>query len=234
MKSENLINLIWGIFFSIGLIFVIVGIIIGINVFNYENKVDTIGTIVDIYSHRSNRDTTHKVLVKYNANDKEYESILNSYSSSFYVGKEIDIYYDIDNPNKIGVKSLDYVFLIFPGLGAIFVIIGGTGIVVNISKKRMEKYLRKNGDIIHANYIETVLNTTYSVNGRHPYNIICEWNNIEDGKKYIFKSKNIWINPENIINERNIENFIVYIDLKNKKRYLVDIESITENVVDLT
>lgn len=234
MKIKNLNNLVWGIFFSFGLIFTVVGIIICIMIFNYDNKVDTVGIITDISAFRGNRNTKYQTLVKYNVEDKEYESVLNSYSSSFYVGKEIDIYYDRDNPNKIGVKSLDYVFLIFPGVGSIFVIIGGTGLVVNIHKKRIEKYLKQNGNIVYAKYLETILNTSYSVNGRHPYNIICEWDNIEDGKKYIFKSKNIWINPENIIKEKNIENFLVYIDLKNKKRYFVDIENLTENVVDLT
>lgn len=234
MKSKNLINLIWTVFFSFGLIFTIIGIIICMITFNYENKVDTVGTITDISIYRGNRNTKHQTLVKYSVDDKEYESMLNSYSSSFYVGKEIDIYYDRDNPNKIGVKTLDYVFLIFPSIGSIFVIIGGTGLIVNVHNKRVEKYLKQNGNVIYARYVESILNTSYSVNGRHPYNIICEWNNIEDGKKYIFKSKNIWVNPENIIKEKNIENFLVYIDLKNKKKYLVDIESLTENIVDLT
>lgn len=234
MKSKKLINLIWMLFFCLGMIFTIVGIVICINTFNYENKVDTVGTITDISIYRENRHTKHQILVKYNVDDKEYESMLNSYSSSFYVGKEIDIYYDRDNPNKIGVKSLDYIFLIFPGMGAIFVIIGGTGLIVNVHNKRVEKYLKQNGNVIYARYVETILNTSYSVNGMNPYNIICEWDNVEEGKKYIFKSKNIWINPENIIKEKNIENLPVYIDLKNKKKYLVDIESLTENIVDLT
>lgn len=41
-------------------------------------------------------------------------------------------------------------------------------------------------------YVETIVNSSYRVNGRHPYRIICEWNNPLDSKKYIFKSKNIW------------------------------------------
>lgn len=40
------------------------------------------------------------------------------------------------------------------------------------------------------------------VNGRNPYNIICEWNNPLNGEKYKFKSKNIWKNPERIIEEK--------------------------------
>ena len=233
MKENKLENLIWIILASIGAIFVIIGLVVFGSVFNYENKVDSVGTITEILSYRStNHNINHEVYVSYTVEGKEYKSRLNSYSSSFYEGKEIDIYYDKDNPNKIGVKSLDLLFLIFPGIGLIFLIIGGTGILVKINKKKSEENLKENGKLIYANYVETVLNTSYRVNGKCPYNIICEWNNTLDNKKYIFKSKNIWINPEKIIKEKDIKQFTVYID-NDRKKYVIDVDILTENVVDL-
>ena len=218
---------------SIGELFVIIGLVVFGSVFNYENKVDSVGTITEILSYRStNHNINHEVYVSYTVEGKEYKSRLNSYSSSFYEGKEIDIYYDKDNPNKIGVKSLDLLFLIFPGIGLIFLIIGGTGILVKINKKKSEENLKENGKLIYANYVETVLNTSYRVNGKCPYNIICEWNDTLDNKKYIFKSKNIWINPEKIIKEKDIKQFTVYID-NDRKKYVIDVDILTENVVDL-
>ena len=140
MKENKLENLIWIILASIGAIFVIIGLVVFGSVFNYENKVDSVGTITEILSYRStNHNINHEVYVSYTVEGKEYKSRLNSYSSSFYEGKEIDIYYDKDNPNKIGVKSLDLLFLIFPGIGLIFLIIGGTGILVKINKKKSKK-----------------------------------------------------------------------------------------------
>ena len=234
MKESKLENLIWIIFASIGITFVIIGLVLFGNIFNYADKVDTIGIITKISSYGStDNDINYKVYVSYIVDGKEYESMLNGYSSSFYEGKEINIYYDKNNPSKIGVKSLDLLFLIFPVTGLIFLIIGTTGILVKMNKRKLEKILKENGELIYANYVETVLNTSYRVNGRCPYNIICEWNNTLDGSKYIFKSKSIWINPENIIKEKNIKQFPVYIDKNNKKKYAVDIDILTENVVDL-
>lgn len=234
MKQNILENLIWIIFTVIGIVFVLIGGIICLNIFNYENKIETVGIITQISSYRdSDGDINYEVYVSYNVNGKEYESRLNSYSSSFYEGKEINIYYDKDNPNNIGVKSLDLLFLIFPGLGLIFIILGGAGIAVKVRKNKLEKRLEENGETIYADYVKTAINTVYSVNGRHPYNIICEWNNPRDGKKYIFKSKNIWINPESIIKERNIKTFLVYVNLENIKQYFVDVDNLTQNVVDL-
>ena len=235
MKENKLKNLIWIIFASIGAILIIIGLVVFGSIFNYEDKVDTVGTITEISSYYSNDkyNRNHEVYVSYIVDGKEYESKLNSYFSSFYEGKEIDIYYDKNNPSKIGIKSLDLLFLILPVMGLIFLIIGGTGILVKINKRKSEKDLKENGELIYANYVETVLNTSYIVNGKCPYNIICEWNNTLDSKKYIFRSKNIWINPENIIKEKGIKQFPVYINNNNKKKYTIDIDILTENIVDL-
>ena len=129
MKIRTLENLIWILFFIIGLLFTVIGAVIGVNTLNYENKVDTMGTITRIeYYTDIDGDRLENVYVSYYVEQKQYESKLTGYSSDFYEGKEINIYYDKNNPNEIGVKSLDLLFLIFPGIGLIFLIIGATGL----------------------------------------------------------------------------------------------------------
>lgn len=228
MKDNKKETLMWIIFAIVGAIFVAVGLILFGSVFNSANKVETTGIITRISLSGSSENESYKVYVSYVVKGDEYESILNGYSSSFYEGKEVEIYYDKDNPNKIGMKSLDLLILIVPGIGLIFLIIGGTGILLKVSKKKLEKRLKKDGKLIYADYDETIINTSYSINGRHPYKIICEWINPVDNEEYMFKSRNIWINPEDIIEERNIKQFPVYIDKNNKKKYVVDID-ILEN-----
>ena len=229
MKENKIENLTWIIFAIVGAALLIVGINAASNVFNYSNKIETTGVITRISVYRdSDGDSSYKVYVSYVAEGNRYESTLNGYSSSFYEGKEVEIYYDKDNPNKIGMKSLDLLFLILPGIGLIFLIIGGTGILVKVNKKKLEKRLKENRELIYADYVETIINTSYSVNGRYPYKIICEWTNPVDSEEYMFKSKNIWSNPEDIIEEKNIKQFPVYIDKNNKKKYLVDIDILTE------
>lgn len=228
MKENKVENLTWIIFAIIGAILVVIGFILFGSVFNYNNKIETAGIITRISLSRNSENESRRVYVSYVAEGNEYESTLNGYSSSFYEGKEIEIYYDKDNPNKIGMKSLDLLILILPGIGLIFLIIGGTGILVKVNKKKLEKRLKENGELIYADYVETIINTSYSVNGRYPYKIICEWTNPVDSEEYMFKSKNIWSNPEDIIEEKNIKQFPVYIDKNNKKKYLVDIDILTE------
>ena len=101
MKENKVENLIWIIFAIIGAILVVIGFILFGSVFNYNNKIETTGIITEIWSSRdSDNNRNHKVYVSYVAEGNEYESTLNGYSSSFYEGKEIEIYYDKDNPNK--------------------------------------------------------------------------------------------------------------------------------------
>lgn len=71
----------------------------------------------------------------------------------------------------------------------IFFIGGVVGIFVNVKKVQEEKFLKENGDLIYADYIRTDLNTTYMVNGKSPYNIICEWNNPLNGENINLKAK---------------------------------------------
>ena len=229
MKENKSENLLWIIFTIMGAVFILIGLTIVGNVFDYGNKENTVGIITEISTYRgTNDDKNYKVYVSYNVDGRMYESELNGYSSDFYEGKEINIYYDKNNPNKIGMKSLDLLLLMFPGFGIIFFTIGVTGFLIKSRNKKLEKFLKENGDVIYADYVETILNRSYSVNDRHPYRIICEWNNPLDNKKYIFKSKNIWINPEDIIIERDIQQFPVYINRDNMKKYFVDID-ILEN-----
>ena len=52
MKENKTENLLWIIFTIIGGIFVVIGLIIVGNVFNYENKESTVGIITEISTYR--------------------------------------------------------------------------------------------------------------------------------------------------------------------------------------
>ena len=207
----------------------IVGIVITLKTFNYKDKVEVTG-IIDAISPQGEGECTY---ISYMVDGNEYISKLNLYSSNFYEGKEIKIYYDKNNPDKIGVKTFDSLIFIIPGVGLIFFLVGGIGLLVPIIKTKKNERLKKNGTLVYATYTETVYNMVYSVNGAHPYNIICEWNNSVDGKKYLLRSGNLWFDPTRIIEEKQINEFPVYINLNNKKKYFIDTNILTDNIVDL-
>jgi len=93
----------------------------------------------------------------------------------------------------------------------------------------VEKTLKENGKLIYANYVKTIFCENNTVNDKHPYYIVCEWNNPQDGKKYMLKSKNIWWNPECIIYRKNIQTFPVYMDPNNSRKYIMDLDILKED-----
>ena len=172
MKENKTENLLWIIFTIIGGIFVVIGLIIVGNVFNYENKESTVGIITEISTYRGNNDDrNYRVYVSYNVDGRTYESELNGNSSSFYEGKKINIYYDKNNPNKIGMKSLDFIFLMFPGFGLIFLSIGGTGLLLKNRNKKLEKSLKENYKKMKELYLKIILHIKNKRNKKENINI---------------------------------------------------------------
>ena len=237
LKKENGIKyLVFGIFLIIGLLFFILGIciVVGENI-DEEDRVYTTAIIENIIVNTdSDGDSSYDVFISYFVDEKLLKKQLNSYSSDYYEGKEIEIYYDKNNPSKVRAKNSNFGLFIFSGLGLIVFLVGTIGIISTIIKTIKRKNLRLNGKIIYATYIETILNTSYNINGRNPYNIICEWNDPVTNKKYIFKSENIWFNPDNVISQNNINQFRVFINPNNIKEYVLDISMLEKQVVDLT
>lgn len=123
---------------------------------------------------------------------------------------------------------------IVSGMSLIYILIGGIGLFVIFRNKKRVQTLKQTGTRISADYVETIINTMVHVQYRNPYMIVCEWNNPLDGKKYLFKSGNIWFNPESIIREKGISKFDVYYEENNIYNYTVDTDCITKNVVDLS
>ena len=186
---------------------------------------DTIGTITSIVSTSND---TPDVYVTYNVDGKRYTSVMSGYSSTFYEGKKIDIYYMKNDPNIIGNKKLELLILLFPFVGLIFLLIGGINIFKIISNKKKKERLIKTGTIIEATYIETNTNFNLRVLGRNPSNIICEYDDPISKNTYRFKSERLWYDPSLYISDCEIETFTVYVNKNDMKDYYVDIEELID------
>lgn len=233
MKPEKIINILWAIFITIGTIFIVVGIVLFVAFSDSsDDKAETTAIITDIvYRGRSGRDKNYDVIVDYEIDGEKYTSRLNAYSSSFYEGKEIQISYDINNPHRV-YAEFDYAMfmLIFSGIGSVFFIIGAVGLIEGKVKLNRVKDLRNNGEVIYADYLEISVNPHIRVNYRCPFVIVCEWKNPTNGERYLFRSENIWEDPEYIIKEKDIRKFPVYVKPDCYKKYVMDIDEIKNEI----
>lgn len=74
-----------------------------------------------------------------------------------------------------------------------------------------------------AECIGTVFNANIRINGRRPYYVECHYFDSYSGLDYIFRSENIFVNP-NIPKGTMIQ---VYVQENNFKNYYVDISPFT-------
>lgn len=219
------INTLYTIFLLIGIIITSIGLYTSVKTLDSSNKVDTIGTITSIV--RTSSDTPN-VYVTYDVDGRSYTSVINGYSSSFYEGKKIDIYYMKNDPNTIGSKKLELLLLLILFMGLIFLLIGGINIFKVISNKKKKDRLIKTGTKIEATYVETTTNFHVNVLGRNPSNIICEYDDPVSNNTYKFKSEKLWYDPSLYISDCEIETFTVYVNKDNMKDYYVDIEELID------
>lgn len=132
--DENRVpKILFGSFLMIGFILFVSGIIVSIKVLSHKGQIKTYGTITSI----SRGVTT----VSYEVNGRTRESAISGYSSSYYVGKKIKIYYNKLKPGKISAAGLSYLILIMPGIGMVFMLIGTIGAFIILTKEHKIGYL---------------------------------------------------------------------------------------------
>lgn len=119
-KFERRFFIIFAIF---GLIVLIIGAALSTKmlIFDRIGKETTYARITNI--------TNSSTSVEYTVKNKIYRRTYTVYNSSYYVGKEVKIRYNKVNPNKSYIASMQYLILIVPFIGLVFMGIGGIGLI---------------------------------------------------------------------------------------------------------
>ena len=105
-------------------------------------------------------------------------------------------------------------------MGAVFFLVGA-GIIVFIALKgRQDEMLKTSGVAIETQYQSVEQNTALSVNGKHPFRVLTQWQNPATSDIHIFKSNNLWFDPSAYIKQETIR---VFIAQGNPAKYYVDL-----------
>ncbi|BED93062.1 MAG: DUF3592 domain-containing protein [Candidatus Paraimprobicoccus trichonymphae] len=208
---------------TLGLFFFYIGVSKYYEEFNFKKSAkEVIAMISNIEIHKNdNHKNIYTVYFEYTINDKKYESKINFYDSSMYVGKNLLIYYNPDNPNNILVPSrVFYIFII--SFGLILSCVSVCLLYINMRQKYQIKSLKKFPPII-SEFIKVNMNNHSK---ELEYYIVCRWVDPFSEIQHFFKSETIRQNPEIIIDKLGITSFPVYIDLKNPETYYLSLEKI--------
>lgn len=118
--------------------------------------------------------------------------------------------------------------LTFGGIGTLFFIIGISCLLFYVIKRRKTQRLLDNGNYIMAEITEISQNYNVNMNGKCPFVVHCQYQTM-DGIVHIFKSRNIYFNPETLLLNQQVR---VYYDNENFKNYYVDIDEVLPKVVN--
>ncbi|AFY45679.1 DUF3592 domain-containing protein [Nostoc sp. PCC 7107] len=143
MTNEDVtfFRLFGSIFAGVGSIFLITGILIGINTRSFVGKsIAASGTVIDLERHTS-RDsngrssTAYYPVISFTANSgKPIEFEANSVSNppAYTKGQKVEILYNPQEPESAVISSwfaLWFLPAMFTGMGSLFVVIGGIPLV---------------------------------------------------------------------------------------------------------
>lgn len=115
----------------------------------------------------------------------------------------------------------------FGGLGAVFLIVGGICLSLEICKRRLINKLLHSGQYIMAEISEITMNYAVRVNFRHPYIVICRYQDM-NGYVHTFRSRNLNFDPAPLLRDRMVR---VYVEGDDFRHYYVDIDEVLPAVI---
>ncbi len=236
MKKEQLFIKILAIAFTIvGVICFIAAGVVKVKNDEFAETAETItATIDEIDYYRSGDENHEDVYLTYEFHGKEYNHVhVNFYSSDMYEDQEIQVLINPDEPGDIH-PTFDWIFTLIPiGMGAIFLIIGVIMCIVIFGGERKNKKLLESGKHLRATVDRIHVDDDVTVNGRHPYQIYCTYNDEVSGLIYKFKSGDLYFDPTECYKQGDYID--VYVDPDNYKKYYVDAANRMEGrVMDYT
>jgi hypothetical protein len=104
--------------------------------------------------------------------------------------------------------------------GLVFAAIGGGIIGYGWWSSKNEASLRQHGQLVQAALQQVEINEALDVNGNNPFRIVAQWHDVKSNELFIFKSANLWFDPSDYVQGREIP---VYMDPKKPSRYFVDL-----------
>jgi hypothetical protein len=196
-----------------------------------ERAITTEGTVVDLVVNRSSDSRSYSPVVEFVSQEGrlvEFVSQTGSNPPDYSRGERVGVLYLPSEPKQAKINdffSLWGGLLVVGGLGLIFFLIGMALVIIPIIKGRKDEQLRNNGYPIKTKFQRVELNESYAVNGRHPFQVITQWQDPSTTRIHVYKSNNLWFDPTGYIDQDHIT---VFIEKDDPETYYMDISFLPE------
>jgi hypothetical protein len=184
------------------------------------------GRVVELVHSRSSDSTTYRPVVRFTdsrGEEIEFTSSTGSNPPSYARGEQVAVLYLPGAPQDARINGFFSLWggpAILGAIGSVFFLIGAGIILVPVLQRRRDEALKNEGTPVETAFQSVNLNTSYSVNGRHPFRILTQWQDPATSQVHVFHSRNLWFDPTSFINDKRIT---VYIARDNPKKYAMDV-----------
>lgn len=196
------------------------------NIVFLSNATTTEGTIVGFSKTKINSKTIYSPVIRFTSmtgNQIECASSTSSSIPSYNVGEKIEILYNVKSPHEVKVNDFSSkwgAISILILIGTVFSILGIKNIISEKKKIKELNHLKKFGKEINTDFQQVIYNTSRSINGKHPYQIVSQWLETSTNKIHEFTSDYIWYDPTLYIKSDKIK---VIVNSQDFNKYFVDI-----------
>lgn len=183
------------------------------------------GVVTDLIRSRSSDSNAYYPIVRFEyepGRPVEFQSSSGSNPASYSRGEEVRVLFAPGEPESARIDdffSLWGAALIVGGIGAAFFLVGAGMFVVPAIRNGSAAKLRKTGQLVQSRYQGVEKNERLVMNGKSPYQIVCQWQNPVTSDIHVFRSGNLWFDPSSHIPGESIP---VYINPTNPRQYWVD------------
>ena len=235
--NKHFLKFFGGIFLLTGLILITVGVITLVSGTRFKEKSVSVNAVISDIEKVETSNTNHKnrrykqriyVTCEFDGKIYEDQRLLSS-SRSDYVGKELTLLVNRSDPEDVRRETELYLAsIIVFSLAPVFLVIGAVAIIIDLRQGGRKKKLLQSGISIYASISQMNMNRNVQVNGRHPYVVICSYEDPSKGKTYLFKSKSLWTDPSLVYHIGDTVKVLV--DPNDYRKYVVLLDEMEKKI----
>jgi hypothetical protein len=189
------------------------------------------GVVTDLQLSRSSDSNTYNPVFEFQTPDGKIYEVLSSAGSnppSYARGEQVEVFYQADDPYDAKINGFFTLWgaaAIVGGLGVIFFLVGAAIAIYPLLKSRSHARLRSEGQRIISKVVSVGQNESVRINGRHPHQVVTQWQNPATGDIHLFKSASLMFDPSDYMSRKDIT---VYIERNDPDTYWKDLDFLPE------
>ncbi len=217
MRKKDIFTTVLLLFF--GAVALVVMFLFSARAEKYETQGVAVEAVIsDIQSEYRHDEYVHYTIVTYEVDGVSYTNKLDTYTSSFYVGKKITIRYMPDNPNQISyTDGTSVIKIVMIGIATFCFVLAVAPIVKTVAGTYKSRSIKTNGRKLVCKITGVDVKSNVTIMGKNPCTITCF-----DDMGNVYTTKFLCPFEDNYMPGQMVN---VYVDRNNPNKYFIELDN---------